>query len=267
MKRGLPAGGEERTGRSSPWDNGAVNVLFDLDGTLTDPRAGIVGSLRYALRELGRPSPPDADLVRYIGPPLRETFASLLGSDCREAIDEAVALYRERLSAIGIFENAVYPGVPSMLAELQALGMTLYVATAKLQSFAERIVEYFGLTSFFHRVFGSELDGARAIKGDLIAYLLRRESLSPGGTVMVGDRAHDVLGAVANGVVAIGVRWGYGSREELEAAGATVLCEAPAMLAPLLGAHAVRAHAGSQNPRSTPPSRRSQATRPAQTSR
>jgi phosphoglycolate phosphatase len=215
-------------------DNGAVNVLFDLDGTLTDPREGIVACLKHALRGLGRPIPPDADLLRYIGPPLRETFASLLSSASPEAIDEAVALYRERFSATGIFENVVYPGVPPALTELQALGMRLYVTTAKPQLFAERIVDHFGLARFFHRVYGSDLDGTRAIKNELIAHVLRTESLSPHSTVMVGDRAHDVRGAVANGVLPIGVLWGYGSREELTAAGATLLCEQPAMLAALL---------------------------------
>ncbi len=230
-----------------------MNVLFDLDGTLTDPREGIVACLKHALRGLGRSSPPDADLARFIGPPLRETFASLLGSASPAAIDEAVALYRERFAATGIFENALYPDVPPVLAELQALGMTLYVATAKPQLFAERIVDHFGLARFFHRVYGSELDGTRAVKRELIAYILRRESLSPHSTVMVGDRAHDVRGAVANGVLPIGVLWGYGSREELTAAGATVLCAQPAMLAALLQSHAIDLAAVRPLPLAKPP--------------
>jgi len=228
---------DKATGEACLDDNGAVNVLFDLDGTLTDPREGIVACLKHALRGVGQSSPPDAELLRYIGPPLRETFASLLGSAGPGAVEEAVALYRERFAATGIFENVVYPTVPAALAELQALGMTLYVATAKLQLFAERIVDYFGLAGFFHRVYGSELDGTRAIKSELIAYVLRTESLSPDSTVMVGDRAHDVRGAVANGVLPIGVLWGYGSREELTTAGATVLCAQPALLAAPLRAH------------------------------
>jgi phosphoglycolate phosphatase len=181
-----------------------VNVLFDLDGTLTDPREGIVGCLKHALAGLGRPIPPDADLLRYIGPPLRETFASLLGSASPEVIEAAVALYRVRFAATGIFENVVYPDVPPVLAELQALGMTLYVATAKLQVFADRIVDHFGLAHFFQRVYGSELDGTRAVKSELIGHVLRTESLSPHSTVMVGDRAHDVRGAVAHGILPIG---------------------------------------------------------------
>jgi phosphoglycolate phosphatase len=213
--------------------------MFDLDGTLTDPREGIVACLKHALRGLGRPSPPDSDLLRCIGPPLKESFGRLLGSDDGKAIDTAIALYRERFSVTGIFENAVCPGVPSALAELQALGMTLYVATSKPHVFARRIVEYFGLGPFFRRVHGSELDGTRANKGELIEHVMQIESLSPRATVMVGDRAHDVLGAMARGVLPVGVLWGYGSREELEAAGATVLCEHPAMLAPLLRAHSL----------------------------
>lgn len=214
-----------------------MNVLFDLDGTLTDPREGIVACLKHALRGLGRPSPPDSDLVGCIGPPLRESFGMLLGSADGKVIDEAIALYRERFSVTGIFENTLYPGVPPALTELRDLGMTLYVATAKPHAFARRIVEYFGLSPFFRQVYGSELDGTRADKGELIAHVMQIESLSPGSTAMVGDRAHDVLGAIARGVRPVGVLWGYGSAAELTAAGATVLCERPAMLAPLLRAH------------------------------
>ena len=139
-----------------------MNILFDLDGTLTDPREGIVACLKHALRGLGRSTPPDSDLERYIGPPLQESFALLLGAERQGEVDAAVQLYRERFSAKGLFENAVYPGIQAALAGLQGLGVVLYVATAKPRVFAERIVEHFGLRPYFRAVYGSELDGTRA---------------------------------------------------------------------------------------------------------
>jgi len=211
-----------------------ATVLFDLDGTLTDPREGFVASVRHALLQLGRSAPSESELACHIGPPLEETLSLLLGSNDRGAIEAAVAAYRQRYAAEGIFENCVYPGIPSALADLQALGMSLYVATSKPQVFAERILEHFGLMKFFSVVYGSELDGARSNKRDLIAYILEREKLSPRSTHMVGDRAHDIVGAKANAVRPIGALWGYGSREELGAAGATVLCEQPSALAEVL---------------------------------
>ena len=211
-----------------------VTVLFDLDGTLTDPREGFVTSIRHALLQLGRSAPSDSELACHIGPPLEETLALLVGANNRGAIEAAVALYRRRYAAEGIFENCVYPGVPSALAKLQALGMSLYVATSKPRVFAERILEHFELRKFFRVVYGSELDGTRSNKRDLIAHILDREKLSPYSTHMVGDRAHDIVGATANAVRPIGALWGYGSCEELSAAGATVLCEQPSLLSEVL---------------------------------
>jgi phosphoglycolate phosphatase len=214
-----------------------VNVLFDLDGTLTDPREGILACFKHALLELGCSPPPDLDLERYIGPPLQECFGSLLPSQNREQIDRAIALYRARFSTEGMFENRVYPGVRAALAHLEGLGAALYVATSKPHVFAEPIVTDLGLKSHFRAVYGCELDGAHANKADLIAYVLKKESLSPGSTFMIGDRAHDIIGAKANGVFPIGALWGYGTRQELSGAGATVFCERPAMLSEILSSH------------------------------
>jgi phosphoglycolate phosphatase len=211
-----------------------VNVLFDLDGTLTDPREGIVGCFKHTLLELGYCAPPDSDLERYIGPPLREGFASLLGSERHEQIDLAVGLYRQRFSERGIFENAIYPGIHSALAQLDVMGAALYVATSKSRVFAERIVEHFGLKVYFRAIYGSELDGTRSDKGELIAHILEKESLSARSTFMVGDRAHDVIGAKTNGIFPIGALWGHGTREELSAAGATAFSEQPEMLIEIL---------------------------------
>src|SRR5262245_64472844 len=211
-----------------------VNVLFDLDGTLTDPREGIVACLKYALLGLGRTCPPDSALARFIGPPLQECFGTLLGSTDSKDIDSAVTLYRQRFSSTGMFENSIYPGIHSALTALRGSGAALFVATSKPQVFAKRIVEHFGLMDYFRAVYGSELDGTRSNKSDLIAYVLKSESLSPHMTVMVGDRAHDIAGARAQGVLPIGVLWGYGSYDELIAAGATTLCAQPALLSDIL---------------------------------
>ena len=204
-----------------------MNVLIDLDGTLTDNAQGICACIRHALVRLKRACPDDSVLKRYIGPPLTETLADLLGSTDAKEISAAVALYRERFSTKGLYENAVYPGIPATLAGLTAAGATLYVATTKPQIYAEKILGHFGLSDHFKAVYGSELDGTRAQKADLIAYILRKESLRADATCMVGDRSHDVVGAKANGVYPVGALWGYGSREELTAAFASVLCERP----------------------------------------
>src|SRR5215510_7360180 len=211
-----------------------VNVLFDLDGTLTDPREGIVACLKHALLRLGHKCPSDSELSRFIGPPLHKIFETLLGSTDPKDIDSAVTLYRQRFSSTGMFENIVYPGIHSALTTLRRGGAALFVATSKPHVFAKRIVEHFGLMDYFRAVYGSELDGTRSNKSDLIAYVLKSESLSPHMTVMVGDRAHDIAGARAHGVFPIGVLWGYGSYDELIAAGATALCTHPEMLNDIL---------------------------------
>ena len=214
-----------------------MNILLDLDGTLTDPRVGIVGCIKYALNELAHGCPSDSELSRYIGPPLQETFSALLSSTDPARINTAVALYRERFAVTGMFENSVYPGITEALSDFQELGAVLYVATSKPQVYALKIVEYFGLHEFFRAVYGSELDGTRSNKADLIAHILQTESLSPASTCMVGDRLHDVVGAKANSVFPVGVLWGYGSRDELVSAGAAALCESPVMLCHVLSSN------------------------------
>jgi phosphoglycolate phosphatase len=207
-----------------------MNVLFDLDGTLTDPREGIVACFKYALKILQLDSPADQQLERMIGPPLRESLSTLMETHNDDLLERAVTLYRERFATTGLFENSLYPGIDGALARLRGQGSSLFVATSKPRVFAERIVAHFSLGRFFRAVYGSELDGTNADKRDLLAQLLRAESLSPTDTVMVGDRAHDILGARANGLFSVGVLWGYGSREELVSAGAEALCEEPRAL-------------------------------------
>jgi phosphoglycolate phosphatase len=212
-------------------------IFFDLDGTLTDPKPGITGSIQYALEKLSREVPSQDELAWCIGPPLRASFVTLLGGE--EQADRGVELYRERFSVVGLFENSVYPEIESVLAKLAQSGFRMFVATSKPHMFARRIIDHFGLNSHFERVFGSELDGTRVHKVDLLAYALEQTGADPSRSLMIGDHSHDVLGAKANGIAAIGVTYGYGSREELIAAGARQLCDSPqAILDVILGAPA-----------------------------
>jgi phosphoglycolate phosphatase len=197
-----------------------VHLFFDLDGTLTDSREGILASLRHALRLLGREPPPDAQLMRFIGPPTHDAFPELLGSRDPVLVERAIALYRERYSEVGLFEASVYPGVAEGVAALSAAGHSLRVVTSKPRIYADRMIDHFGLRPFFVEVCGSELDGSLGDKGDLIAHVLAARGLPPQSTWMFGDRKHDIAGARRNGVHGVGVLWGYGSRDELEAAGA-----------------------------------------------
>jgi phosphoglycolate phosphatase len=196
-----------------------MNLLFDLDGTLTDPGIGITRCLQHALASLGRPVPSTELLRRYIGPPLQGTFAELLETEEEARVAEAVRLYRERFVATGMFENSVYPEIPDGLETLQREGHRMWVATSKPHVYAREIVRHFGLDGFFEGVYGSELSGVNAEKGALIREILVQEGLDPRETWMVGDRSYDIAGARANGIRAVAVLWGYGSPEELNAAG------------------------------------------------
>lgn len=204
------------------------HVLFDLDGTLTDPRPGLVGAIQYALRRLGRPVPPEESLLWCIGPPLHSSFAVLLETEEESLLAQAIAFYRERYSTTGLYENQVYAGIPEALAALRAASVTLFVATSKPHVFARRIIEHFGLGSHFRHVYGSEFDGRHMDKRDLLRYILEEEGFAPGSALMVGDRGADMVGARVNGLWAGGVTYGYGSEEELRSAGAQVLFSAPA---------------------------------------
>jgi phosphoglycolate phosphatase len=203
-------------------------ICFDLDGTLTDPAEGIVRSIQYACRELERPVPAYDELLYAIGPPIQQTFAALLQTDNQAQIAAAVQLYRDRYAMQGmLLENIVYPGIPEMLQRLTEAGKRLLVATSKPTVYAARIVEHFRLNGYFAHVYGSELDGARADKADLLAHILHREQLVAASVVMVGDRKHDIIGARQNGIGAVGVTYGYGSVDELTEAGADALCHTP----------------------------------------
>ena len=201
-------------------------IFFDLDGTLTDPKPGITRSIQYALRKLDHPTMPTEDELTWcIGPPLRASFVRLLGAET--SADLAVSYYRERFSDIGLYENGVYDGIGEVLTALCASGHRLFVATSKPHVFAERIIDHFGLRGHFERVFGSELDGTRVDKSHLLEYALKEASVDPARTPMIGDRSHDMIGAKNNGMMGIGVLYGYGSRDELLQAGAHHVCQTP----------------------------------------
>ena len=209
-------------------------ILFDLDGTLTDPREGITRSIAHALERLGVEPPPLDALTFAIGPPLRATFATLLATDERETIELALSHYRERFGDVGLFENAPYDGIAETLEALAGRGATLFVATSKPLVYARRIVEHFELGRHFVEVHGCELDGTREDKRDLIAHILPRHGLDAARSAMIGDRGVDMRAARHHGLRAVGALWGYGTREELEGHGAQALCANPAGLLDIL---------------------------------
>lgn len=207
------------------------NVLFDLDGTLTDPGEGITRSLQYALGELGVECPAPAELHVHIGPPVRQALSVILKTDDEALVEEALRLYRVRFSETGIYENEVFEGVPEMLADLRASSRKLFVATAKPLVFTARIMEHFGLAHYFDGVYGSELNGRLDNKVELIRHILKSAELMAEETLMVGDRKYDIFGARENGCASLGVTYGYGSEEELRGAGADLICDSPEEIA------------------------------------
>ena len=200
-------------------------VLFDLDGTLTDPGLGITNSVMHALKKWGIEVKERESLYRFIGPPLQDSFMQYYGFSAEDA-ETSVAYYREYFREKGLYENEVYPGVEKLLTDLKAAGKTLAVATSKPEEFAIRILKHFGLDGYFDVIAGATMDSSRSKKADVIAYCLERLGVTElSRVVMVGDREHDIIGAKKVGVDTIGVLVGYGSREELEAAGATHIAE------------------------------------------
>jgi len=215
------------TKQNSTFNHKTMNLLFDLDGTLTDPYPGITKCISHALRMMGRQSPPRESLTWCIGPPLKSSFAQLLGSEEDALTEKALSIYRERFGAVGLFENKVYKDIPEVLKTLQKNDHTLYVATAKPTVYAVRIIDHFGLSRYFKAVYGSELDGTRTDKTSLLSHILKNESITSSETIMIGDRKHDIIGAKANGIPGFGVLWGYGTKEELETSGAYTCIKTP----------------------------------------
>ena len=207
-------------------------LLFDLDGTLTDSNEGILKSLVYAIERIGYEVPEDTN--RFLGPPIRQSFTEFLGMDAGQ-VEEAVGIFRERYSTVGLFENRVYEGVPEMLERLKNSGKRLMVATSKPRVYAERILERFGLAPYFEVTGGAELDGTRDYKDEVIEYVLAKAGITDRSRVlMIGDRYNDVAGAHKTGLKCMGVLWGYGSQEELSQAGADFITETPQTAADML---------------------------------
>ncbi|MBD2299543.1 HAD family hydrolase [Nostoc sp. FACHB-87] len=212
----------------------ANTILFDLDGTLTDPKLGITSCIQFALSELGY-QPPQADELNWcIGPPIKDSFSQLLQTSDETILTQAITLYRSRFSTIGLFENTLYPQTIETLKAIRLAGYQTFVATSKPNIYATRIIEYFGLSTLFEQVYGSELDGTRSVKSDLIHYILVQENLLPESTIMVGDRKHDIIGAKVNNLTTIGVTYGYGTEQELKNHGADFIVHSPDEIAKLL---------------------------------
>ncbi|MBQ7829302.1 MAG: HAD family hydrolase [Clostridia bacterium] len=200
-------------------------LLFDLDGTLTDPGEGITNSVAYALRKQGIEVTDKKELYCFIGPPLSESFSRFFGFSMEESL-RCVEYYREYYRDKGIFENLLYDGIPELLATLKSRGKKIILATSKPELFAKQILDHFGLTEYFDHICGASMDESRNKKAAVIEYALETVKLDDlARAVMIGDREHDINGAGLNGLDSIGVLFGYGDRPELEAAGATYIAE------------------------------------------
>lgn len=201
-------------------------MLFDLDGTLTDSKIGITKSVQYALSRLGIKEPHLDNLTPFIGPPLLNSFRQIYHFSPTQA-QQAVEYYREYFTKSGMYENLIYEGIPWLLQAINGQSKKLVVATSKPTVFAEEIIRYFGIEQFFEHVIGSNLDGTRSNKDEIIQHAIGYYSdLPKTDFVMVGDREHDIIGANANGIDSIGVLYGYGSRDELTKARATYVADA-----------------------------------------
>ncbi len=214
-------------------------ILFDLDGTLTDSAEGITKCVQYALKALGVDEPDLNKLRPFIGPPLIESFMKFYGMTEEEA-RTGTAKYRERFAGTGIYENKIYTGVPEMLAQLKQQGYTLAIATSKPAVFARRVADYFNITQYFDYISGPDFNGSLPTKADVVADVLAHfnlEGTQKAQALMIGDRRHDILGAKACGIKAVGVTYGYAAPGELEEAGADFIVDTPQEIAELICAN------------------------------
>ncbi len=211
-------------------------ILFDLDGTLTDPFTGIARSVNYALQQLGHPLLSDDELRRWIGPPLHASFEQLLGDP--QLADQAVAHYRQRYWETGLYENTVFPGIPELLSDLKAAGIRLFVATSKIRPPTERILTHFGLQPFFEAIAAVDPDDRDGNKAMVIGTLLPTLSVDRAWTVMVGDTIFDIHGARAHRMPCIAVTYGYGEYRDLYLAAPLGLANTVGTLRELLSADA-----------------------------
>lgn len=202
-------------------------LFWDLDGTLTDSGPGIINSVKYTLRKMGKEIPSEETLRKFIGPPLIYSFREYCNMSEEEA-QLAVKTYREYYAVTGLFENKVYEGIEPVLKKLQKLGKKLVVATSKPEKFSVQIIEHFGLNGYFEVIAGSSMDESRNTKEAVIRYAMQQLGIEePQEVLMIGDRKHDVQGAKQCGIDCVGVLWGYGSEKELKSAGAVAVIEKP----------------------------------------
>lgn len=199
-------------------------IFFDLDGTLTDPQEGITNCVKYALESFGIDETDYSKLMRFIGPPLVYSFSEYYGFDEQKSL-KAVEKYRERFSTVGLFENKVYDGIYDALQKLVDSGHVLALATSKPKVFADRIMTKYRLRPYFKLICGSELDGTRNDKNEVIEYAIQTLDCPRDRIIMVGDRKHDIIGAKKCGIASCGVRFGYAEEGELEASGADFIAD------------------------------------------
>jgi len=201
-----------------------TNILFDLDGTLTDPKEGIINSVKFALAKMGVNESEVGDLMKFIGPPLHVSFRDFCGFSFPDA-DKAVQYFREYFTDKGINENRIFPGVVELLKSLKSRNMRIVLATSKPTVHANAVLDNFGITEYFQYVKGSNLNGTESGKTEIISHIIEKFKLEKNKTIMIGDRFYDIIGAKENGIDSIGVTFGYGSETELKEAGATYICK------------------------------------------
>ena len=200
-----------------------INILFDLDGTLTDPYLGITNSVKYSLGKFGITEKDDNKLKLFIGPSLERSFMEYYSFD-KKTVKKAIGYYREYFSEKGIYENTLYNGIENILAELSKKNKKCILATSKPEIFADKILGYFHINTYFKYIAGSDMEGAFVEKEDIIKHIIEKYELNKKETIMIGDRKYDIIGANKNGIDSIGVLYGYGSKEELENENPKYLC-------------------------------------------
>jgi len=207
-----------------------TNLIFDLDGTLTDSRPGILQCINAAMQSVGAEVPVNDDLSWCIGPPMREVMARLLASNDEQRVEQAYFAYLENFPRYGIAGNRPYDGIPEMLRRLHAAGITCFIATSKLTANAERVLSAFELRKYFETVVGSDAAGTLTDKAEMIRAILERAQTHRAACAIVGDREHDIRAGQANSIFTIGAGWGYGTLDELRMAGADLIYNSPAEL-------------------------------------
>jgi phosphoglycolate phosphatase len=214
-----------------------MHLLFDLDGTLSNPFLGVAHSMQQAVASLGLPTPPLALLRQHAGKPSLQVMTSLLGPERAHLLTRAMQMFRGHYARQGLYENTLYPGITSALQTLRADGHTLFIATAKPTHQAQLIIKKADLSDVFQSIYGSELDGRYQDKADLIARLIEMEHLAPENSLMIGDRGRDITGALQNRISGLGALWGFGTRNELTNAGALHCLNTPGELPSAVAEH------------------------------